>query len=223
MEVLNNFATSATTTLMDWAGAMSVPAQEATAKAASSGQDLWFSFLGIDWSTPTWDLVILLFFILSVLIYSFTLGRDRIVAIMISTYISLAVTTNLPFMQDLTEMINSFGRLTFQISSFLIVFVLLFFMLSRGKVIQGFSNLSGTWWQIMVFALLQVGLMASIIMSFLPEVALEHFSNYTKTIFVSDIGKFVWLVLPILALAFFKSGSSYPRRRWGRRSRFDFS
>lgn len=219
MEVLNNFTTNASTTLMDWANAISVPAQDAAVKAAGNTKDIWFTFLGIDWSTPTWDLVILLFFIISVLIYSFTLGRDRIVAIMISTYISLAVTTNLPFMTELTEMINSFGRLTFQISSFLIVFILLFFMLSRGSVIQGFSNISGSWWQVIIFALLQVGLMASIIMSFLPEVALNYFSDYTKTIFVSDVGKFVWLVLPILALAFLKSGG-YPKRRY--RNRFDF-
>ena len=164
MEVINNFTTNASSTLMDWANAISVPAQDAAVKAAGNTKDIWFTFLGIDWSTPTWDLVILLFFIISVLIYSFTLGRDRIVAIMISTYISLAVTTNLPFMAELTEMINSFGRLTFQISSFLIVFILLFFMLSRGSVIQGFSNISGSWWQVIIFALLQVGLMASIIM-----------------------------------------------------------
>ena len=212
MESLLNLATTATTTLMDLADVFSDKANVVAAQTTASGKDIWFSFLGIDWSSPTWDLVILLFFLISVLVYSFTLGRDRIVAILLSTYIALAITTNLPFMDRLTDLINRGGIFTFQISSFLIVFAVLFFLLTRGNIIQGLSSLSGSWWQIILFSFLQVGLLTSIILSFLPDSALGHLSEFTKIVFLSDIGRFVWMVLPILALAFFK----------GKRSRFDF-
>lgn len=198
---------TATTTLMDLANIFQQQVTPAASQAADSGRDLWFSFLGIDWSTPTWDLVILLFFIISVAIYSFTLGRDRIVAILISTYLALAVTTNLPFMDKLTEIINQKITLTFQISSFLIVFVLLFFLLSKGSLIQGVANISGSWWQVILFSLLQVGLLTSIILSFLPPVALSQLSDFTNLVFISDLGRFCWISLPILALVFIKGRS----------------
>ncbi|MFA6254666.1 MAG: hypothetical protein WC675_01380 [Patescibacteria group bacterium] len=203
---------TATTTLMDLANSLQEQVTPVANQAAAGGKDIWFSFLGIDWSTPTWDIVILLFFIVSVLIYSFTLGRNRIVSILISTYLALAVTTNLPYMDKLTTMINSISVFSFQISAFLIVFALLFVFLSRSVLVQGFSSLSGGWWQVIIFSLLQVGLLASIILSFLPSVAVEHLSHFTQIVFLSDLGKFCWIVLPILALVFFK----------GRGSRFDF-
>jgi hypothetical protein len=169
--------------------------------------------LGIDWSTPTWDIVILLFVVISVLIYSFTLGRDRIVALLISTYLSLAVATNLPYMDKITEIINRFGFLTFQVSAFIIVFGVLFIFLSRSSLLQGLSSLTGGWWQIILFSLLQVGLLVSIILSFLPQTAVANLSDFTRIIFISDLGRFCWIVLPIVALVFIH----------GRKPRHNFS
>lgn len=196
--------TTASTTLMDLANTFQDQVTPAASQAADSGRDLWFTFLGIDWSTPTWDVVILLFIIISVLVYSFTLGRDRIVAILISTYLALAVTTNLPFMDQLTALINKFGVFSFQVSAFLVVFAVLFFFLSRSSLTQSLSSLSGSWWQVILFSLLQVGLLASIILSFLPAPAIAHLSAFTQLIFLSDLGRFCWITLPILALVFIK-------------------
>jgi hypothetical protein len=202
----------ATTTLLDIANTVTVQANAAAQQASGGGQDLWFSFLGIDWSTPTWDIMILLFLIISVIVYSFTLGRDRIVALLISTYLSLAITTNLPYVDKLTEYINQAVHLTFQVPAFLIVFILIFVFLSRSSLLQGLSSLSGGWWQTILFSLLQVGLLSSVILSFLPEAALLKLSFFTQIVFTSDLGRFCWILLPILGLVFFK----------GRRSKLDF-
>lgn len=206
----------ATTTIMDLVNGLSEKATDVADKvggqAVEGSLNLWLGFLGIDWSKPTWDLVILLFFAVTVFVYSFTLGRDRIVAILISTYLALAVATNFPFIDELTEMINKSGVFAFQVSAFLVVFALLFFFLSRSQLIQNLSSLSGSLWQIVLFSLLQVGLFTSIILSFLPETALEHLSAFTKTIFLSDLGRFCWIVLPIIALVFIRGRPR--RRRW---------
>lgn len=201
-----------TTLLMDLADNVVAKANDSAGVATDGGRDLWFSFLGINWATPTWDIIILLFVILSVLIYSFTLGRDRIVALLISTYLSLAVATNLPYMEKLNELINSSGFSTFKISAFLIVFASLFIILSRSSLLQGLSNLSGGWWQIILFSLLQVGLTVSVVLSFIPHDFFNRLSPFTQIIFTSDLGKFCWIVLPILALVFIH----------GRRSKYSY-
>jgi len=120
--------TTATTTLQQLINAIGQKAGDKLAGAStemqSGGGELLSGFLGIDWSAPTWDILILIFFVLSVLVYSFTLGRDRIVAILIATYLALAVTTNLPFLDVATEYINSFGAVAYRLSAFLIVFII---------------------------------------------------------------------------------------------------
>jgi len=206
------FLEATTTILMDLANNVVDQTNTSAVKASAGGKDLWFSFLGIDWSTPTWDIIILLFVVFSVLIYSFTLGRDRIVALLVSTYLSLAVATNLPYMDQVTEIINRSIFSTFKISSFLIVFAVLFIILSRSSLLQGLSTLSGGWWQIILFSLLQVGLTVSVILSFLPETFFNRLSPFTQIIFTSDLGRFCWIVLPILALVFIH----------GRKSKYQF-
>lgn len=205
-----NFET-ATTSLMDFANAVGRQANDTAGQAAASSQDIWFSFLGIDWSTPTWDVVILLFIIISVLVYSFTLGRDRIVALLISTYLALAVVTNLPYMDRISEIINQTSLGSLQLPAFIIVFILLFIFLSRSSLLQGMSSLAGGWWQVILFSLLQVGLLVSIILSFLPENLFNRLSPFTQIVFTGDLGRFCWIVLPILALIFIR----------GRRPKFE--
>ncbi|OGY46353.1 MAG: hypothetical protein A3J65_03920 [Candidatus Buchananbacteria bacterium RIFCSPHIGHO2_02_FULL_45_11b] len=205
-----NFET-ATTSLLDFANAVGAQANNAAGQAAASGQGIWFSFLGIDWSTPTWDVVILLFIITSVLVYSFTLGRDRIVALLISTYLALAVTTNLPYMDRISDVISQTFLGNLQLPVFIVVFILLFIFLSRSSLLQGMSSLSGGWWQVILFSLLQVGLLVSIILSFLPGNLFNRLSPFTQIVFTGDLGRFCWIVLPILALVFIR----------GRRTKFE--
>ena len=199
-----NFDVS-TTSFMEYVGEVSDKAPNSAEKAVGNIQDLWLIFLGRDWSIPSWDSVILLFFIISVVMYGFVLGRDRVVAILISTYISLAVTTNLPYMEQISDAINKGNSSFFQISSFLVVFVLIFILLTRGSIIRRLSSLAGSWWQIIIFAVLQVGLFTSIIMSFLPIETHEVFSEVTVELFISERGRFAWMILPVIALAVFKA------------------
>jgi len=127
---------------VDFANAVGAQANNAAGQAAASGQGIWFSFLGIDWSTPTWDVVILLFIITSVLVYSFTLGRDRIVALLISTYLALAVTTNLPYMDRISDVISQTFLGNLQLPVFIVVFILLFILFtfySQSRKVKTYS------------------------------------------------------------------------------------
>ena len=206
-------ANSATTSVINWVNAVYSQAGEVAGQAAASGRELWLGFLNINWSTPTWDVVILLFFIVTALLYGFALGRDRIVALLVSTYLALAVATNFPYLDKLSEIINQSGFFTFQVSAFFVIFVGLFILLSQSRLIQGLAGISGHWWQIFLFSFLQTGLLISIILSFLPQRAIDNLLIFTQVIFVSDLGRFSWIILPILALVFIGIGRRPIRRR----------
>jgi hypothetical protein len=152
---------------------------------------------------PTWDLFVLLFFVIAVLLYGFSLGRDRVVVIMISIYMGLAVVTNAPYLDRLKASfaLNSFA---FQISAFIGVFLLFFFLLSRNALVRSFAlGSDGGLVQTMLFSVLHVGLLLSVGLSFLPGGALEHLSYKTQAVFTSDAGRFAWLVSPIVAMMIF--------------------
>jgi len=162
------------------------------------------SFLtNINWASPSWDLFIFLFFIVGSLLYGFSLGRDRIIVILVSVYMALAVVGNAPIINQLNLAFNINDNIVLRISFFLSVFVVLFFLLSRSALLKtiGENSSAGAWWQVIVFSILQVGLLISITMSFLPVDMLRSFSQFTRDFFISDIGKSCWLILPIVVMA----------------------
>jgi hypothetical protein len=157
----------------------------------------------VDFATPSWDVFLLLFFLIGALLYGLTLGRDRIVVIMVSIYMGLAVVSNAPVLKRLSAdiAVNSFA---FRISTFIGLFVLLFFFLSRNALIRSLEfGTGGRLLQTMLFSVLHVGLLVSVALSFLPESALAQLSPQARSLFISDTAKFAWLVAPIAAMMVF--------------------
>lgn len=160
-------------------------------------------FTGINWSNPSWDLFIVVFFIISAFVYGVSLGRDRIIVILVSIYISLSVVNTIP------EAIFNIGINkvhAFQITAFVLVFMALFFLLSRSGLMRTFGEAAaqGPFWQVILFSILHVGLLTSIGMSFLPEVALHKFAPITQTIFTQDWMQFFWVAAPVVAMLLIK-------------------
>lgn len=155
---------------------------------------------------PSWDMFILIFFVVAVFIYGFALGRNRIVVILIAIYMALAVVNTAPFLNKWMEealKFNNIGQIFLvKLGMFLVVFALLFFLFSRSRLLLSVSSdqQHSGWWQIPIFSVLHIGLLLSITLSFLPPDSLLQLSSLTREIFTSDIGKFVWITAPIAAM-----------------------
>lgn len=168
----------------------------------------------IDWTRPTWDLFIILFFITAAFLYGLSLGRDRIIVILVSIYMSLAIVEHVPFINNQAFQ-NSINKIVsqffvFQISAFILVFIVLFFILTRSALLKTIAaaDSPGPWYQVLIFSILHVGLIVSIVLSFLPPDSINILAPLTRKVFTTDFAKFIWIVGPVLAMIFFKGGAS---------------
>lgn len=154
----------------------------------------------LNWQNPTWDVFILLFFVVGALLYGLSLGRDRVIVILVGIYMALAVVTNAPALSTLNVALNLNENYVLRISLFLGIFVVVFFLLSRSALLKtiGRSGAPGSWWQTIVFSVLQVGLLISVTLNFLPREMTQGLTEVTRNIFMSDQGRSAWLILPIL-------------------------
>ena len=167
-----------------------------------------FGFMSnINWAAPTWDLFIVLFFIVMVFLYGMSLGRDRIIIILVSIYMALAVVSNAPILGVFGSTdINVGNYFVFKVTTFLGLFVLLFFLLSLSALMKTFSKLhSGSWFQVLLFSVFHVGLLVSITLSFLPAEAVGHLAPITRQVFASEMAKFLWILSPIAGMILLKS------------------
>ncbi len=164
----------------------------------------------VNWSHPTWDLFIILFFIVAGFLYGLSLGRDRVIVILISVYMALAVVNSAPFIGNFQADIGINQFFVFRMSAFVVVFIALFFLMSRSALLStvASSNTQGAWWQVLLFSFLHVGLLISITLSFLPPSASANLAPLTQKIFVHDIGRFIWITAPIAAMILIKGGAA---------------
>lgn len=169
----------------------------------------------INWAAPTWDLFIAIFFIVAAFLYGLSLGRDRVIVILVSIYMALAVINTAPYLGDLSgkELSISFGQtFAFRVTLFFGVFIALFFLLSRSALSRTFgSSGSGGLVQVILFSFLHVGLLISVVLSFLPSETAGHLMPITRDIFMSDLGRFLWITTPIVAMVLFKGSSGRGR------------
>ncbi|MFZ6035835.1 MAG: hypothetical protein ACOYUK_01715 [Patescibacteria group bacterium] len=190
-------------------------AQEAGSAAVQSANFMQT----VDWTRPTWDLFIILFFIVAAFLYGLSLGRDRIIVILISLYVSLALVDHAPFLNSpaLQDWLNNFLGQFFvvQISAFLFIFIFLFVVITRSALMRsiGSADTAGPWWQVLLFSVMHVGLLVSIIISYLPaETVTDVLAPLTKQVFATESAQSFWILAPIVLLFVLKGTGAKKRK-----------
>jgi hypothetical protein len=159
-----------------------------------------------DFSSPSWDLFIILFFVVFSMLYGVSLGRDRILSIIIAIYMALAVVHTVPAFSGIAgeQLSVSVGStFAFRVTLFLGTLLLIFFFLSRSALSWTLGGQdTGPLWQVVLYSILHVGLLISVTLSFLPTQTIGLFAPITRSLFLSETGRMVWVVLPIIAMVF---------------------
>jgi hypothetical protein len=155
-----------------------------------------------NWHSPSWDLFILLFWLVASVIYAFSSGRGRILSILVSTYMSQLLVREMPFLGQVAgdRLHVATGTLQ-QLAAFVVLFVVLFFFLGRyafKSSVDG-KHFSGILF-VLVFSFLQVGLLINIVLHYLPDYVQNAFSPMITFLFLHPYSNFIWLLLPVVFL-----------------------
>lgn len=156
--------------------------------------------------TSSHHLWILVVAIVAVLAYGVFVGRDRMVTLLLSLYLSLAVLTNAPLIASASRWLHVQDRPTLQITWFFGIFLFMFFLLWRSDILRGLAYERGSWWQSALLVVLQIGLLVSIGLFLAPVSVLAGLPREMSQLFVSDVGRTVWLMAPLAFLAFLGRG-----------------
>ncbi len=157
-----------------------------------------------------WDIFIILVFLIAVLVYGLFLGRNRMIVLLISTYFSLIISRVIPW-----ERMGSAGWLGMEngpsVSLEIIIFlglILLFYFLIPRSILSSTLRLrkrgEASWIFLFLLSILQIGLVAMIIFSFLPSQAIANLSSLVQRMFLGSSAEFVWTILPIMAVVLIK-------------------
>lgn len=160
---------------------------------------------------PTWDLLVFIGAIVAVFLYGMASGKGRILTLLLSTYFSFLITTLMPW-QEIGAYFNydkDFPSIIFQ-AFVLLALIVAFCFLLPNSVLSSVSRAGrsgrGSWWQSAVLSFLVVGFLTSIILSFLPVKDLSGVNSLLVQFFTGGIPKFIWTLLPIVAIVLLRRG-----------------
>lgn len=148
----------------------------------------------------SWDILILAAFVLFGIVYGIYAGRDRAVIILISSYVALAVVTNAPAVGMLDRAFNLSTNNSLGLVWFLGLFLAVFAILWKSELLRSLGYSRGAWWETVLFSICQVGLTVSTALFLLPSQVITALSPGFRTVFLSDEGRSLWLILPIFLL-----------------------
>lgn len=155
-----------------------------------------------NWHTPSWDLFIILAWLVASIMYAFAAGRGRILTVMISIFMAKLLVIEAPFLSTEVAQKLNIGILSLQqLTTFGILFVIFFIFLGRYvfKTSADGKQFSGLLFGL-IFSVLQVGLLVNCILTLLPLHVQQSFSKLIRFMFISDPASFVWLALPVVFL-----------------------
>lgn len=155
----------------------------------------------IYWFTPTWDLFVILFLIVAAFLLGLTLGRNKIIILLISIYMAMVVISFFPF-SDIFETPKIDESFVYPIAIFLAV-VFIFFILLSNSALKRVLRKTGdkSVFQIVLFSLFCIGLVLSVVLSFFPKDLINTFNPITQTLFMAKLSKFLWALVPVLGMA----------------------
>jgi hypothetical protein len=162
-------------------------------------QDLVQAF---NWHTPSWDLFILLVWLVASVMYAFAAGRGRILTVMLSIFMAKLLVLEAPFLSSgVADRLNITMLSLQQLATFGILFIVFFIFLGRYvfKTSADTKQFSGLIFSV-AFSFLQVGLLINCVLTLLPLEIQENFSTLIQTVFIHTPASFIWLILPVLFL-----------------------
>jgi len=165
-----------------------------------------FNFQSIltSFTNPSWDLILIVVFIGAAFLYGLILGRNKLIALLLSTYFSLVIIGAVPWKTFVALFgLKDLPSPTFRIYLFLALILFFFFIIPHsvlGSSLRIAKHGQSSWFQILIFAICQIGLLTSIILSFLPSKVIADLSPLIKQFFVGQTPQFFWLTIPIFAM-----------------------
>ena len=159
-------------------------------------------------TTPSWDSFLVLFYLGAVVLYSFFASRERLTVVLVSIYSSLAIVLGTPWISQFLVTKNTGDYFTYRLGIFIVGFLALYVLFSHNMSLR--SEVTHRWWQGVILSALQVGLLMSSILLFLPENQID--SSIAKDYFIGDFSRSFWMLAPILAMLVMKKKEVTPPR-----------
>lgn len=150
----------------------------------------------------TWDLIIVLFLAGMGFLLGLALGKNRIFLMLLGAYISSAILSVIPVKKMFPDFFGKEENFVVMIVLFLVLIGIIYIIFSKSflKSKRGTRSI----FQIFFYGLFLVGIVLTMIFSFLPEDLISQFSSLILKIFNTPLARTIWFIAPLVFIGIFR-------------------
>ncbi len=138
-------------------------------------------------------------------LYGLSLGRTRAVLSLLSIYAALVIVKLFPYFSNVSQMAEgSVADYWIKVGIFIGTYVIVFLIFNFSFIRKRLSSTEFSLFGIILISILQLGFLASIILSLLPDELAMKWSFGFYNYFATKQALFIWAVLPLPVLLFIK-------------------
>ena len=135
------------------------------------------------------------------LLYGLSLGRTKALISLLAIYIAYVLQAMFPYFSELHKAVRYSPEMYMtRIALFLIFYIIVFAILNRSLVKQRLTMKEFSFFWVLFISILQLGILVSTILNFIPPDKLAAFPKSILTYFAEQRALFFWLAFPVLIL-----------------------
>ena len=154
----------------------------------------------------SWELIIILFLIGGGFLLGLALGKSRFFLVLLSAYIASALLSVIPFKKMFPAFFGRDENFVVLIVVYLFLIGAVYFLFSQ-SVLKS-SRGAKAFFQTFFYGLFLVGIVLSMVFSFLPQDLISEFSDLTLNIFNTSLARALWFIVPLIFIGIFRNRSS---------------
>lgn len=150
-------------------------------------------------SNPSWDLIVLFFFIAVGFFYGISAGKSKLISFLLSLYVSGFLFDKFYYLDQIIKTDSIVSTFMARVVIFLVILFIINLLFS--KVLRlGSEGSEKKWWQALLLSFLSSGLLFSYLFHLFPAKEVFTLSPIVQNFFASSDAFFWWLTLPLVAL-----------------------
>jgi hypothetical protein len=151
----------------------------------------------------SWELIIILFLIGGGFLLGLALGKNRSFLILLAAYISSALLSVIPLKNMFPDFFGKEENFVVLIVLYLVLIGVIYFLFSR-SLLKGGKGARAIF-QTFFYGLFLIGVVLSMVFSFLPKDLISEFSSLTLKIFNTSLARTLWFIVPLIFVGIFRN------------------
>jgi len=166
--------------------------------------DCMAQLASVNLNITSWEIIVFAFLFAGGFLLGLMLGKDKLFLMLLGGYVSSAILSIVPLKKLLPSVFNIEENFVVTIVLFLLLIGIVYFIFSK-SILKAKRKISRAIFQTFFYGIFLVGIIVSMIFSFLPADLISQFSSLPLQIFNTTLARVLWFVIPLIFVGIFRS------------------